>query len=273
MTREPNAEDRRNARLVVAYDGTDFHGFAESAGVPTVMGALRAELERVVRCPVELTGAGRTDAGVHAWGQVVSGRLPAGTDLRRLAHSLNRLCGPAISVRNASWADADLSARFSATARSYRYRVWNDAPPNPLLARFSWHVPGPLDVAAMNRGAAAVIGEHDFASFCRRPRRPADAGEPSMVRRVEHARWRVVDGALLEFAITATAFCHQMVRSIVGTLVNVGLGRRPVESVADALAARDRDAAGRVAPPTGLVLWEVDYDGERWDADVISEVR
>ena len=105
----------RNVRLTVAYDGTDLHGFAASAGVPTVMGTLAAEIQRVVRVPVELVGAGRTDAGVHAWGQVVSGAIPAGTDLPRLVHSLNRLCGPAIAVRSAEWAAPDFSARFSAT--------------------------------------------------------------------------------------------------------------------------------------------------------------
>jgi tRNA pseudouridine38-40 synthase len=259
----------RNVRLLVAYDGTDLHGFAASPGVATVLGTLASEVTRVVRHPVDLVGAGRTDAGVHAWGQVVSGRIPSSTDLGRLVAGLNRLCAPAISVRTASWAEPTFSARFSATARTYRYHVWNDAAPNPLVRRHSWHVAVPLDVEAMNAGAAHLVGEHDFSSFCRRPK--VDDGEPvpSMVRRVLAAGWTPDDGAggfpMTVFEITATAFCHQMVRSIVGTLVDVGRGRRPAEWVADALAAGDRQAAGRVAPPEGLVLWHVDYSGKRWD--------
>lgn len=261
----------RNVRLTVAYDGTDFRGFAESEGVRTVMGEVRRAVETVVRSPVELAGAGRTDAGVHAWGQVVSGELPADTDLRRLVRSLNGLCGPDVSVRSAEWTEAEFSARFSATARTYHYHVWNDPAPNPLLARTTWHVPHPLDVDVMNRGAELVLGEHDFSSFCRRPKPAEGRAEPSLVRRVLVARWESVDAAtwgpgLLKFEISASSFCHQMVRSLAGTLVDIGLARRSAESVRATLAALDRNAAGQVAPPTGLVLYSVDYSGARWDA-------
>jgi tRNA pseudouridine38-40 synthase len=263
--------DTRTVRLTVAYDGSDFHGFAESEGVRTVMGDLRRAVETVVRDQVELTGAGRTDAGVHGWGQVISGELPAETDLRRLQRSINGLCAPDISVREAVWADGTFSARFSATGRTYRYHVWNDPAPNPLLGRTAWHVPQPLDLAAMNEAAESLLGEHDFSSFCRRPRPGAGFDEPSLVRHLTSARWmRGADEswgpALTCFEISATSFCHQMVRSIVGTLVDVGIGRRPADSIPATLAARDRNAAGQVAPPTGLVLWSVDYSGERWDA-------
>ena len=263
--------DTRNVRLTVAYDGGEFRGFAESNGVRTVLGELRRALETVVRGPVVLTGAGRTDAGVHAWGQVVSGELPAATDLGRLERSLNGLCGPDISVRDAVWVDPSFSARFSATARTYRYHVWNDPAPNPLIARTTWHVPRSLDLAAMNLAATSLLGEHDFSSFCRRPKPAAGFGEPSLVRRLHAARWTLADtdqwaAALLCFEITASSFCHQMVRSVVGTLVDVGLGRRAADSMTATLGARDREAAGQVAPPTGLVLWSVDYRGERWDA-------
>lgn len=263
--------DTRNVRLTVAYDGTDFRGFAESDGVRTVMGQLRRAVETVVRCPVELTGAGRTDAGVHGWGQVVSGELPTATDLRRLARSINGLCSPDISVRDVTWVDGSFSARFSATGRTYRYQVWNDPTPNPLLARTAWHVPLTLDVAAMNLAAESLLGEHDFSSFCRRPKLAAGYDEPSLVRHLRAAQWRNGDDdqwgrSLLRFEITASSFCHQMVRSIVGTLVDVGLRRREVSSLPATLSERDRNAAGQVAPPTGLVLWSVGYSGERWDA-------
>jgi tRNA pseudouridine38-40 synthase len=261
----------RTVRLTVAYDGTDFHGFAESAGVRTVMGDLRHAIGTVVRAPVELTGAGRTDAGVHAWGQVVSGLLPADTDLSRLVRSVNGLCAPDVAVRDAEWVDESFSARFSATARTYRYHVWNAPEPNPLLARTTWHVPRRLDVDAMNRAATDLLGEHDFSSFCRRPKPAPGAPAPSLVRRLLVARWTALEPdasgrALLRFEIGATSFCHQMVRSIVGTLVDIGLGRRDASSVPAMLAARDRGAAGSVAPPAGLVLYAVDYRGERWDA-------
>jgi len=253
--------------MTVAYDGTDFRGFAESGDVRTVMGTLRPAIERVVRSTIEPVAAGRTDAGVHGWGQVVSAEIPADVDLGRLQRSINGLCAPHVAVRDVQWAPPDFSARFSATARSYRYDVWNDPVPNPLLARFSWHVPGPLAIDAMNLAARHLLGEHDFSSFCRRPRPAEGMASPSLVRRVERATWTPDEpGRRLAFHITATSYCHQMVRSIVGTLVDVGLGRRSVDSIPATLAARDRNAAGPVAPPTGLVLVDVDYSGERWDA-------
>ncbi len=262
--------DTRTVRLTVAYDGTDFRGFAESEGVRTVLGELRRAVETVVRGPVELSAAGRTDAGVHGWGQVISGDVPATTDLRRLERSVNGLCGPDIAVREAAWVDSTFSARFSATGRTYRYHVWNDPAPNPLLARTTWHVPLPLDVATMNVAAASLCGEHDFSSFCRRPKPAAGFDEPSLVRHLRTASWTRADddwgSPVLRFEITASSFCHQMVRSIVGTLVDVGLGRRAADTIRATLSALDRNAAGQVAPPTGLVLWSVGYSGERWDA-------
>ena len=261
-----SADTTRNIRLVVAYDGTTFHGFAASDGVRTVLGELSAAVERVAGVPVELTGAGRTDAGVHAWGQVVSGRLPAEVEPGRLQHSLNRMCGPEIAVREASWADDGFDARFSATSRSYRYDVWNDPVPNPLLGRTTWHVRDPLDLDAMDAAAASFVGQHDFGSFCRRPKVREGEEPASLVRIVTAATWRRVAGPRLRFEISASSFCHQMVRSIVGTLVDVGRGRIAAASIEEIIAACDRERAGTVAPPTGLVLWEVGYSGTRWDS-------
>jgi tRNA pseudouridine38-40 synthase len=254
----------RRVRLTVAYDGAPFHGSAEQAELPTVMGALRAAIELIVRQPVELVAAGRTDAGVHGWGQVVSGDLPDDVDLTKLVRRVNRLCAPSVVVRAAVWAASpEFSARFDARWRLYRYHVLNQPHPDPLLAATTWHVTEPLDIAAMRLGSDPLIGEHDFASFCRRPQvSPGDA-EPSLVRRVLATSWQPVpddrtDG-LLRFEIRGSAFCHQMVRSIVGTLVDVGRGRRRAGDVRAILAARSRQAASSPAPPQALCLWDVGY--------------
>lgn len=261
--------------LLVAYDGTDFHGFAESNGVVTVMGTLRATLEQILQVELALTAAGRTDAGVHGWGQVVTGRFPEQTDLARVQRSVNRMCAPTIAIRSAEWANDDFDARFSATSRAYRYDVWNHPQPNPLAARTSWHVPHELDLDAMNAAATHLVGQHDFASFCRRAKVPEGFPEKSLVRVIHRAEWHRVDGVdaeagerspLVRFEIAASSFCHQMVRSIVGTLVEAGRGRRDAASMVDTLHAQDRATAGPVAPPTGLVLWHVSFAGARWDA-------
>lgn len=255
------------ARLTVSYLGSGYHGFAANPGVRTVAGELTEAISRVARGPVELTGAGRTDAGVHAWGQVVSCDLPDGTDLGDLAARVNKLCAPGIAVRAAEWAADDFDARRSATSRTYRYHIWNDPAPNPLLAGLVWHVPRQLDLIAVREAVAPLIGEHDFTSFCRKPKVPEDQPQPSMVRIVRAIDVRRVDDTpTLRFEVTATSFCHQMVRSLVGTLVDAGLGRLTPADVTAALRARDRSAAGTVAPPDGLILWSVGYEGTRWDA-------
>lgn len=271
--RSASGDGTRNLRLVVAYDGTDFRGLAESPGVRTVMGELRAAAERVARVPLRLTAAGRTDSGVHGWGQIVTGRFPDHVDPARVRNGINGMCGPEIAVRSAEWVDDGFDARFSATSRAYRYDVWNAVVGQPVYARTTWHVRDRLDVDAMNTAAADLVGEHDFASFCKRVK--VAEGEPtrSTVRVVHRAAWHRValdgigdDAALLRFEIAASSFCHQMVRSIVGTLVEVGRGRRDADSICDTLAAEHRGAAGRIAPPQGLTLWKVGYDGPRWDA-------
>ena len=254
------------ARLLVAYDGTAFRGFAENPGVRTVMAVLSEAIALVLRRSVELTGAGRTDAGVHAWGQVVSGEIPDDTDLEQFVRRLNKLCAPDIAVRSAEWAPPDFDARFSASWRHYRYDVWNSTAPNPLLRNRAWWVARRLDLAAMNDACGSLVGEHDFGSFCRRVKVGEDQTERSLVRNVMFARWRDVSGAgqvagerTVRFDIRANAFCHQMVRSIVGTLVDVGVGAIAAGDLATIVDVRSRERAGRVAPPHGLTLWAVGY--------------
>jgi tRNA pseudouridine38-40 synthase len=257
---EPPAEGRVRIRFLLAYDGGRFRGMAENEGVATVGGAVREVLERVLGHEVVLSMSGRTDAGVHAWGQVVSFDAAADrADPERLARSVNRRCVPGIVVREAAFAPDDFDARFSARARRYRYTVLNRPVPDPFLAPTSWWVPEPLDLNALRLGCDGIIGLHDFTSFCRVPKPAGDANPPTMVRRVLDARWHDLGEGVLRFDVDATAFCHKMVRSLTGTLVDMGRGRRRAGEMTTILRARDRQAAGTVAPPHGLCLWEVVY--------------
>jgi tRNA pseudouridine38-40 synthase len=242
-------------RLLVAYDGGGFHGFALQPGVATVGGALAGALERYLRHTVELTCAGRTDTGVHAWGQVVSFDARADADPAALQRALNRTLRPAIVVREAAVADPGFDARRAATGRVYRYSIRNDPVADPFSARTAWHVPAPLDLRAMRLACDALHGEHDFSSFCRRPPVPG----ASLVRVVRDARWLDLGDGRLRFDIEASSFCHQMVRSVVGTLVQVGLGKRKAGQMAETVRARSRACAGQPAPAHGLCLWEVLY--------------
>ena len=250
-------------RLTVAYDGTGFHGFApQAAGVRTVGGELAAAIARVLRLPATptLTCAGRTDAGVHAWGQVVHVDVPAGADLEDLHRRLVKLLAPAIVVREVTVASPDWDARRSARWRLYRYTILNRPLPDPFWHGRVWHVAGPLDLRTMQLAVDPIIGEHDFSSFCRKV--DGDDGEHSLIRRVLDADWLTDGDGLVRFEIRSTAFCQQMVRSLVGMFVDVGLGKRRAGEVAAVLRARDRAVAAPVAPPQGLCLWEVGYVDE-----------
>jgi tRNA pseudouridine38-40 synthase len=253
------APEMVRVRMLVAYDGTHFHGFAEQVGVPTVAGVLRDAIEKVVRHPVDMTCAGRTDRGVHAWGQVVSLDLSAAADLDALHRSLLKLCGPTIVVRDIAAAAPDFDARFSATGRSYRYTVLNREVPDPFVASTSWHVPQPLDIELLTLACDPFLGEHDFSAFCRRPKVAAGEEPRSLVRRVRRAAWTDLGDGVLRFEIEASAFCHQMVRSIVGTVVAAGLGNVRAGEIRGILRSADRSLAAPIAPPQGLCLWCVAY--------------
>ncbi|MDZ7679227.1 MAG: tRNA pseudouridine(38-40) synthase TruA [Acidimicrobiales bacterium] len=260
---QPAAELGPTSRvaMVVAYHGGAFHGFAVNAGVRTVGGALAEATAGVLGHPVELTVAGRTDKGVHAWGNVVTfDARSEGLDPHALRTSLNKMLRPSIAVRAVEVVDDDLDARFSATARVYRYTVLSRSVPDPFLADRAWHVDRPLDLAVLRLACDPFLGTHDFTSFCRRPKR-TDGAEADLRRRIVAADWADLGDGQLRLQIEANAFCHQMVRSIVGFMVEVGLGRRSVGEIGAVLRGRDRSlAAGRLAPPHGLVLWQVRYD-------------
>lgn len=259
---EPETAPPLRVRMTVAYDGSKFHGFAEQPEVPTVAGVLVVAIERALRIKdVQLVCAGRTDAGVHARGQVVSFDVPAGTpfDIEELPRRVNRqTASGGIVVRDAAIA-ASFDARHDAVARRYRYTIVNAPAPDPLLAAQAWWVPEPLDVRAMQAACDPLLGEHDFAAFCRKPTARRDGTIPGTTRRVEDAEWVSGDEGVMHFWIEANAFCHQMVRSIVGLLVEVGKGKRRVSDVPRVLRGLDRQANAEPAPPHGLVLWEVKY--------------
>ncbi len=219
-------------------------------------GSLAAALQRALSHPVEVVCAGRTDAGVHAWGQVVSFDARPDADLARLQRSLNKMLAPTISLREVAWAPEGFDARRWAISRTYRYELLCTSVPDPLSAPTVWHVGQPLDLRGMQQACDPFLGEHDFSSFCHRaPGRP-------MARRVLRAEWSDLGGGRLRFEVEATSFCHQMVRSLVGTMVEVGRGRRRAGDMLGVLEARNRAAAGPVAPPHGLCLWEVRYPAE-----------
>jgi tRNA pseudouridine38-40 synthase len=246
----------RVVRIDLAYDGTDFRGWARQRdrSVRTVEGVLTEALGKLLGDEPKLSVAGRTDAGVHAGWQVASFET-AREDLvlERMLRSLNGMLGPEIAVRGVRWALDGFNARFSATGREYHYRIDTADVADPFTARYVWQRPGRLAVREMRLAAAGLVGEHDFRSFCRAPEPPAAT--------VRHLRRLTVStrGTGVQIRAEANAFLHQMVRSLVGTLVAVGDRRVAAESMPSILAACDRSAARQIAPPHGLTLERVRY--------------
>ena len=239
-------------RIDFAYDGTDFHGYARQPEVRTVQGELEEALFKHTG-EVETSVAGRTDKGVHATAQVVSFSPREQIDTGQVVRSLNRQLAPEIAIASVSVVPDGFSARFSAKGRAYTYLVLNRLTPDPFLARTSWHYETPLDLEQMNLGMTQLLGEHDFAAFCRK------AQNRSTVRRLDHVEWVDRGEGLLEFNVAASSFCHQMVRSVVALSVEVGRGRVTVDQVAGILASADRHQAKGAAPAHGLTLVRVDY--------------
>jgi len=243
----------RRVRGLVAYDGTSFHGWARQPGLPTIQGVLEDCLEVVLKRPTPLVVAGRTDAGVHAFGQVVSFDCSVEASLDRLRRSVDRMAGPEIALRSLEEAASDFSARHSATARRYLYRFLTEDAADPFRRRYAWHVGRTLDVGAMAAAATPLLGEHDFTAYCK----AGAHGGP--IRRLTEIDVREGADGAVDVWVEAANFCHQMVRSIAGALADVGVGRRDRAYPARVLEGRDRAALGTVAPPNGLTLWSVAY--------------
>lgn len=243
-------------RAVVAYDGTDYGGFQRQANAPTVQAALEAALAQVTQETITVLAAGRTDAGVHAVGQVIAFDTSWRHALRDLHRALNAVLPADISVLEVEETTAEFHPRYAARSRCYRYSLYNAPVRWPLNRRYSLHVVTPLHVPMMQRAAQCLVGVHDFATFGRSPQ--GGKRGSTTVRRVLKAEW-LEKSAWLTFDIEANAFLYRMVRSIVGTLLQVGQGKISLEEFAAILAARDRSLAGPTAPPHGLCLMEVKY--------------
>jgi len=256
----------RQIRLIVEYDGTSLCGWQRQANGPTVQGHLEEALARLLSHDAPVIGASRTDAGVHARGQVASFRTARPIPLHGIRRGLNSLLPRQIAVRDAAEVPDDFHPRFSATGKHYRYTILARPDRSPRWRDRAWHHPEPLSIEAMAAAAAPLLGEHDFAAF-----RAAGCTAATTTRRIDaidlslSALLPAPDPELLVIDVRGNAFLRNMVRILVGTLAEVGAGRRPAGQVAEILASRDRTRAGITAPAHGLELMEVRYDGARPD--------
>jgi len=241
----------RNIRLDIEYDGTGFVGWQRQRNGRSVQQELEEALERVTRHRSDVIGAGRTDSGVHARGQVANALTPTAMADRELFRALNGVLPDDIAVRAVCEVPADFSARYSATAREYRYVILTV--PSALERRYGWDCRYALDLDVMNGVARSIIGLHDFASFCK-----SEAEVDHHRCDVHAAEWTAQEGRTC-FTVRANRFLHGMVRALVGTMVDIGRGHLPASAFPDIMAAKDRSAAGPAAPPQGLFLERVFY--------------
>lgn len=243
-----------NVKLTIQYDGTRYDGWQRQGNTDnTLQGRLEGVLSRMVGKPVEIQGAGRTDAGVHAQGQVASVHLPEGYTPQEVQNYLNRYLPEDVAVVDVVEVGERFHARLSATGKEYRYHIRMGNVPDVFARKYQYRVEEPLDLAAMERAAGYLTGKHDFRSFCGNRR-----FKKSTVREVFHIGVEVC-GSDLTLVYRGDGFLYNMVRILTGTLLEVGLGQRTPESMVDVLEARERTAAGKTAPAQGLVLQEVYY--------------
>lgn len=242
-----------NIKLTIEYDGTNYHGWQIQPNGETIQAALEQAISTFLGASTRLIGSGRTDAGVHAVGQVANFFCANEPDLRRLQRGLNALTPEDIVIRNVEVVPDFFDARRDGRSRVYQYRIWNAPWPSPFHLRYAWHLHDPLDLCAMRQAIRCLEGEHDFSSF-----QGAGCDAAHAVRKVYHNSLEL-DGKLIVYTIEATAFLRHMVRNMIGTLVEVGRQQRAPQSFSELLEARDRIQAGPTAPAHGLFLVEVKY--------------
>jgi len=249
----------RNIRLILAYDGTDFRGWQRQPDAPTIQACLEGALHRLTGIPTPVCGSGRTDAGVHAWHQVANFVTASTIPCGNLVTALNDILPPTVRIKNADVVDPTFHARYDVRRKTYRYRILMSPVGSPLLWRFVYHYPYYLDRGRMASASRLLEGEHDFTSFA-----AADAQEKeeskSRVRVIykSHLLWRS-RSSMLVYEVTGNGFLRYMVRNIVGTLLEVGRGKREPDDIVKIVAARDRARAGPTAPAQGLCLMNVEY--------------
>lgn len=248
----------RNLKLLLAYDGTEYSGWQVQPAAATIQGTLATAIGRVTGEKVLPQGSGRTDAGVHALGQVATFAMESPIPAENLVNALNDVLPSAIRVLEAAEMSAGFHARRSAQAKTYRYRIYRGAICPPFLARYVWHYPYPLDEAMMQQVAVAILGEHDFTSFAAVDPERGQQEEVSNVRRIFCSTWERQDDELV-YTVRGNGFLHHMVRNLVGTFLLVGKGTLKPRDLASILEARSRSAAGATAPASGLCLVSVEY--------------
>lgn len=264
-----------NVRLLLEYDGTNFHGWQRQAGLPTIQGTLEEALTRITKQPVTLSGAGRTDAGVHAAGQVANFRSSLKLTESSWVKAINSLLPPDIVIRSAEYVPPEFHARYSAKSKVYQYTILTSERPSPFLRNYVWYVRQPLNIPSMQEASGYLIGTHDFSSFrasgcsAKSPVRTLDRLEIVHIPSAEIAGQGSVclaplnrlpcNATMILFTLEARSYLQHMVRNIVGTLNDVGRGRFKPSDVREILKKKDRRCAGAIAPPQGLVLARVNY--------------
>ena len=244
----------RNIKLLIEYDGTNYLGWQMQPGSPTLQGKIEEKLSLLTGEAIHLVGSGRTDAGAHAFGQVANFKTQSKMDPGSIQRALNSLLPPDIVIRKVKEADETFNARRSARSKVYEYRILNRPLRSAFHLRYAWHLSQKLDFEGMRRAARNLVGEHDFSSF-----RSVGSPTRTTVRKVIRAEWRKSRDGLIHFEIEANGFLKQMVRAIVGTLVDVGRGKINAEEFRGIIDAKDRKMAGATAPAHGLFLKEVKY--------------
>lgn len=249
-----STSEQKNIKLAIAYDGSSFYGWQRQKDKPTIQGAIEEKITVMVREPVSLIGAGRTDAGVHALHQVANFRVSSSLTPQIFLSALNAQLPPSIIIKGADYVPLDFHARYDAKSKVYEYRVFNENLPSPFLRHYAWHIGQPLKVPIMKECLRILEGPHDFSSFC-----SLGDGRVNPVRNMIRAELETHKGEFLTFSFEANGFLRHMARTLVGVIVKVGLGRLSVSAFTEILESRGRQHPGVKAPPAGLYLRNVKY--------------